>query len=55
VKRITKIDNKMFFISGDNLNESTDSRHFGMIKRRDILGKVIYINSKIKMQSAKLR
>lgn len=42
VKRIVKIEKKMFFVSGDNPKESTDSKTFGSIKRRDIIGKVIY-------------
>jgi nickel-type superoxide dismutase maturation protease len=43
IKRITKIttDGK-FFLSGDNPDESTDSRTFGEISEKDILGKVIY-------------
>lgn len=41
IKRIKKIENKHYFVQGDNKNSSTDSRVFGMIKQRDILGKVI--------------
>lgn len=29
-----------WFVMGDNLAESTDSRHYGPVRRRDILGKV---------------
>lgn len=42
IKRITKIVGTAFFISGDNPKESTDSRTFGLISRRGIIGKVIY-------------
>lgn len=41
VKRIIKKDKNMFFVQGDNTLHSTDSREFGMINRRDILGKIV--------------
>lgn len=42
IKRITKIDGNRFFVEGDNVKESTDSRNFGWVPRKAILGKVIY-------------
>lgn len=39
VKRIQKIENDRYFVTGDN---SRDSKDFGWIKKSDILGKVIY-------------
>jgi nickel-type superoxide dismutase maturation protease len=44
IKRIVKIDDKGYFVMGDNKNSSTDSRIFGMIKRSDIIGKVIRVS-----------
>lgn len=41
VKRITKIAGERYFVEGDNKNHSTDSRVFGMIRRSEIIGKVI--------------
>jgi nickel-type superoxide dismutase maturation protease len=42
IKRITEFSTGgKFFLSGDNPEESTDSRSFGAIPERDILGKVI--------------
>ena len=41
VKRITKVDGEKYFVSGDNKNDSLDSREFGWISKGDILGKVI--------------
>ena len=39
IKRISKIDeNGNCFLIGDNPNESTDSRTFGIISPKDILG-----------------
>ena len=41
VKRVTAIDGKTnYFLTGDNLTDSTYSRHWGSVKSRDILGKV---------------
>ena len=41
VKRVTAIDAKTnYFLTGDNLADSTDSRHWGSVKPQDILGKV---------------
>jgi nickel-type superoxide dismutase maturation protease len=46
IKRIKDIDeNGSYYLIGDNLAESIDSRTFGVILRKDILGKV---ESKIK-------
>ena len=41
IKRITRIDGDRFFVEGDNKKESTDSRKFGWISRKDIVGKVL--------------
>jgi nickel-type superoxide dismutase maturation protease len=43
IKRITKEEDNSYFLIGDNPNDSYDSRKFGMIARKDILGKVIFI------------
>ncbi|HQU82141.1 MAG TPA: nickel-type superoxide dismutase maturation protease [Pyrinomonadaceae bacterium] len=41
IKRITEINaENRYFLIGDNPTESTDSRSFGTILRKDILGKV---------------
>lgn len=42
IKRIEKISDKKFFIKGDNSVDSLDSRSFGYIEKKQILGKVIY-------------
>lgn len=33
---------KEYFVIGDNDSASTDSRHFGWMKRKDIIGKVMF-------------
>ena len=42
VKRIEKIQGDKFFVVGDNLSESRDSRHFGPITQDLIFGKVLF-------------
>lgn len=41
VKRVAAIDSQnRYFLLGDNLKKSTDSRHWGTIKLADLVGKV---------------
>ena len=40
-KRIKKIIEDEVWVEGDNKKESIDSRKFGFIKRKNIIGKVI--------------
>lgn len=42
IKRITKIHGDKYFVSGDNKKDSLDSREFGFVEKKDILGKVVY-------------
>ena len=41
IKRITKIDGEKLFLSGDNEKDSFDSRRFGLISKKEIIGKII--------------
>ena len=41
LKRIEGVSGDDYFVSGDNLEASTDSRAFGPVTKKDILGKVI--------------
>lgn len=43
IKRISNIVEGKFYITGDNKNDSLDSRKIGWIERREIVGKVIKI------------
>jgi nickel-type superoxide dismutase maturation protease len=42
IKRIVKVKENEVFVVGDNKNESTDSRNFGWVNKKEIIGKVIY-------------
>ncbi len=42
VKRVVGISQRCYFVEGDNLTHSTDSRHFGMISSEDVVGKVLF-------------
>jgi len=41
IKRITNVSRDGYFVEGDNKKESTDSRQYGVIARKSIIGKVI--------------
>ncbi|MBN2325868.1 MAG: nickel-type superoxide dismutase maturation protease [Candidatus Omnitrophica bacterium] len=42
IKRIHRVlDDERFILTGDNPDESTDSRSFGSIHKKDILGRVV--------------
>lgn len=45
IKRVQQVQNKKYFVGGDNESESTDSRHFGWITDKDIIGRVIALHS----------
>jgi nickel-type superoxide dismutase maturation protease len=40
IKRVKNINNNLYELIGDNKNESTDSRSFGMVQSTDIKGVV---------------
>ncbi|QQS19789.1 S26 family signal peptidase [Candidatus Saccharibacteria bacterium] len=42
IKRIHKVEGGKYDVRGDNLSQSTDSRHFGPVAKEDILGKVVW-------------
>lgn len=42
IKRIIKRINTSYFVRGDNKENSYDSRKFGPIDKKNIIGKVIY-------------
>lgn len=42
IKRIQKIQGDKFFVMGDNKRASVDSRRFGWINKKNILGKIFF-------------
>jgi len=47
IKRVSKVENGKLYVLGDNPGKSMDSRHFGLVQVKDILGKVIFPVKKI--------
>lgn len=43
IKRLIKIVNNKYFVAGENQKASTDSKNFGFLGRKDIIGKVVLI------------
>lgn len=41
IKRVKQADDKGYYLVGDNRQESTDSRHYGKMKRSAILGTIM--------------
>jgi len=41
IKRIAKIKKNNIYVVGDNSSKSTDSRNFGWVNKKEIIGKVI--------------
>ncbi len=42
IKRIIDIRNNAYFVQGDNSQESTDSRTYGWILKKYVIGKVLH-------------
>jgi nickel-type superoxide dismutase maturation protease len=42
IKRVGAVDAAGIEVLGDNADASTDSRQFGLVERRAILGRVVY-------------
>ena len=42
IKRIMRISAGQYFVEGENKKESTDSRNFGWVSKKEILAKVIF-------------
>jgi len=47
VKRVKDVSHDYVFVVGDNLEASTDSRHFGWLPLRAVAARVVWHNSKI--------
>ena len=43
VKRIRAIVQEKYYLGGDNKNDSMDSRNFGPVVKKNIVGKVIFL------------
>jgi nickel-type superoxide dismutase maturation protease len=44
IKRIERIENDELFVIGDNLQVSTDSRHFGWLNKDEVVARVLRPN-----------
>lgn len=48
IKRIIRIEENSLWLEGDNPDESTDSRQFGIVKTRMVRGRVIFPATRLK-------
>jgi signal peptidase I len=42
IKKITKINGDKIYVEGINKEKSIDSRHFGWVSQKDVIGKMIF-------------
>lgn len=51
VKRVSTVNSqdKLLYVLGDNENFSHDSRHFGWLPRKSVIGKVIRARDKVRL------
>lgn len=42
IKRVEKKEGERYFLIGDNIKDSLDSKKLGWFERKDIIGKVIF-------------
>jgi len=43
VKRIARIQNNTYFVTGDNPKDSLDSKDFGFVERKNIIAKMLML------------
>lgn len=43
IKRVSSIKRGRYYLVGDNAEESTDSRHYGHVGKKDILGTIMFV------------
>lgn len=41
IKRVSSVENEFYYVLGDNPNYSKDSRDYGYISQKDVVGKVV--------------
>lgn len=42
VKRVSIVDGKRLYVTGDNADASTDSRHFGWVHESQVLARIVW-------------
>lgn len=43
IKRVSEVKRSRYYLLGDNAEESTDSRHYGYVTKKDILGTIMLV------------